>query len=40
VKQALLEGAVALEGTHDVWSRIEEEALYRGYGLPYPLSLT
>ena len=40
VKQALLEGAVALEGTHDVWSRIVEEALYRGYGLPYPLSLT
>ena len=40
VKQALLEGAVALEATQNVWSRSVEEALYRGYGLPYALRLT
>ena len=40
VKQALLEGASALQANDDVWSRAVEEAIYRGYGVPYPLNLS
>ncbi|MEC8012678.1 MAG: hypothetical protein VX153_00470 [Verrucomicrobiota bacterium] len=40
VKLALTAGAEVLESTGNVWSRKVEEALYAGYGLPYPLSLT
>lgn len=40
VRDALLAGAEALNKTGDVWSREVEEALYEGYGLPYPLNLT
>tara|TARA_B100001248_G_C27391584_1_gene462703 strand:- start:205 stop:2019 length:1815 start_codon:yes stop_codon:yes gene_type:complete len=38
--QALLEGADALDSTGNVWARSVEEAIYHGYGLPYPLNLS
>ena len=40
LRQALLEGADALDANGDVWARSVEEAIYRGYGLPYPLNLS
>ena len=39
-RQALLEGANALDSTGNVWARSVEEAIYHGYGLPYPLNLS
>ena len=39
-RQALLEGAHALDSTGNVWARTVEEAIYHGYGLPYPLNLS
>ena len=35
---ALTAAAEVLAATHDQWSRAVEDALYRGYGLPYPLA--
>ena len=35
---ALTAAAEVLAATHDQWSRAVEGALYRGYGLPYPLA--
>jgi hypothetical protein len=29
-----------LQANDDVWSRAVEEAIYRGYGVPYPLNLS
>ena len=39
VQKSLSEAAVELEANEDTWSRKVEEALYRGYGVPYPLNL-
>ena len=39
VQKSLSEAAVELEANQDTWSRKVEEALYRGYGVPYPLNL-
>jgi hypothetical protein len=39
VRQSLIEAADELEVNEDTWSRNVEQALYRGYGVPYPLNL-
>ena len=39
VRQALLDAADALSANDETWSRKVEEALYSGYGIPYPLNL-
>ena len=39
VRQSLTEAADELEVNEDTWSRNVEQALYRGYGVPYPLNL-
>ena len=39
IRQSLAEAADELEANDDTWSRKVEEALYRGYGVPYPLNL-
>ena len=39
VRQSLIEAADELELNEDTWSRNVEQALYRGYGVPYPLNL-
>jgi hypothetical protein len=39
VRQSLVEAADELEANDDTWSRKVEEALYHGYGVPYPLNL-
>jgi hypothetical protein len=39
VRQSLIEAADELEVNEDTWSRNVEQALYRGYGAPYPLNL-
>ena len=39
VRQSLIEAADELEVNEDTWSRKVEQALYRGYGVPYPLNL-
>ncbi len=39
VRQSLTEAADELELNEDTWSRNVEQALYRGYGVPYPLNL-
>jgi hypothetical protein len=37
---ALREAAQVLAQNNETWSREVEEALYRGYGVPYPLNLS
>ena len=39
-KSALTEAAQVLAENQETWSREVEEALYRGYGVPYPLNLS
>ena len=39
VRQSLTEAADELFANGEIWSRKVEEALYRGYGIPYPLNL-
>jgi hypothetical protein len=39
VRQSLTEAADELSANGETWSRKAEEALYRGYGVPYPLNL-
>ena len=39
VRESLSAAAEELEANDDAWSRRAEEALYRGYGAPYPLKL-
>ena len=39
VRQSLTEAAEELFANGEIWSRKVEEALYRGYGIPYPLNL-
>ena len=39
VRQSLTEAADELSANGEIWSRKVEEALYRGYGVPYPLNL-
>ena len=39
VRQSLSEAADELFANGEIWSRKVEEALYRGYGIPYPLNL-
>ena len=38
-ERALTEAADELFANGEIWSRKTEEALYRGYGVPYPLNL-
>jgi hypothetical protein len=38
-RRSLLEAAEELSANAETWSRKVEEALYRGYGVPYPLNL-
>ena len=40
VRQALMDAADELSANDETWSRKVEEALYSGYGIPYPLNLT
>ena len=39
VRQALLDAADELSENDEAWSRKVEQALYSGYGIPYPLNL-
>ena len=39
VRQSLFDAARILESNDETWSRKVEEALYMGYGVPYPLNL-
>jgi hypothetical protein len=39
VRQSLTQAADELFANGETWSRKTEEALYRGYGVPYPLNL-
>ena len=39
-RSALTEAAQVLAENQETWSREVEEALYRGYGVPYPLNLS